>query len=281
MSNFNADIDAAIGSDDSPVFTLSRGQTPLLVSMPHDGTAIPESIAQRMTERALRRPDTDWHVARLYEFATALGASTITPRYSRYVVDLNRSAENTALYPGTDNTDVCPTTCFDNTPIYAANQAPEPSEVEARINRYWQPYHNGLAAELTRLRERYEIAVLFDAHSIASIVPRFFDAELPHLNLGTADGHSCAPELQQRLAAVLTDITDYTHVVNGRFKGGYITRHYGRPQESLHAVQLELAQRSYMDEAYPYHYDDALAAQVQPVLRRLLSTMLEWVATSN
>ena len=276
MSNFNADIDSAIGSGDSPVYTLSRGQTPLLVSMPHDGTEIPESIAQRMTENALRRPDTDWHVARLYEFAAALGASTITPRYSRYVVDLNRSADNTALYPGADNTEVCPTTCFDSTRIYAANQVPGQSEVEARINRYWQPYHNGLAAELTRVRERYGIAVLFDAHSINSVVPRFFDAELPHFNLGTADGHSCAPELEQQLVAVLADATDYSHVANGRFKGGYITRHYGRPQESLHAVQLELAQRSYMDEAYPFRYDDGLAGRVQPVLGRLLSTILEW-----
>ena len=278
MSDFNADIDAMIGSENSPVYTLSRGQTPLLVSMPHDGTEIPESIAQRMTEHALRRPDTDWHVAQLYEFAGALGVSRITPRYSRYVVDLNRSADNNVLYPGADNTDVCPTTCFDNTPIYAANQVPDQSELQARINQYWQPYHNGLAAELTRLRERYGIAVLFDAHSIKSVVPRFFDAELPHFNLGTADGRSCAPELQQWLVAVLTDITDYTHVVNGRFKGGYITRHYGRPDESLHAVQLELAQRSYMNEAYPFHYDDGLAAQIQPVLSRLLSAILDWAA---
>jgi len=257
------------------MFALQRGSTPLVISLPHDGTDIPSALAQRMTDGALRRPDTDWHIARLYGFAGKLGASVLTPRYSRYVADLNRTPDNMALYPGADNTEVCPTTCFDRSPIYR-HDLPTDEEIGERVAGYWWPYHHALAEELDRLQEQHGVALLFDAHSIRSVVPRFFTGELPHFNLGTADGESCSPALEKQIADVLGRAGGYTHVVNGRFKGGYITRHYGRPAIGIHAVQLELAQRSYMDEDYPFTYRESLAARIQPVLKALLVAMLEW-----
>lgn len=258
------------------LYHLSRGTTPLLLSMPHDGTAVPQPIAARMTEAALRLPDTDWHVSRLYAFAAGLGAGVMRPVHSRYVVDLNRAPDGAELYPGADNTGLCPETCFDRSPVYRAGRAPDGEEVTARRELYWRPYHVALQEELLRLREAHGVALLYEAHSIRSEVPRFFAGRLPDLNLGTAGGASCAAGLERRLAAVLAEVRDFSHAVNGRFRGGYITRAYGEPRHRVHAVQLELSQRTYMDETHPFTYREPLAARVQPVLRRLLEAMLAW-----
>ena len=255
------------------------GDRPLLVSMPHDGTMIPEDIAKDMTDAARRLPDTDWHVSRLYDFAGGLGASMIRPLYTRYVVDLNRAPDGKALYPGASNTELCPTTCFDDTPIYLPGRTPTPVETERRRRVFWQPYHETLQGELVRLLEKHGVALLFDAHSICSKVPRFFSGTLPDLNLGTADGSTCDGGLQAALAQVLADAAPYSHVTNGRFKGGYITRAYGAPPTGVHAVQLELSQATYMVESFPFDYDQTRAKQVQPVLRRLLETMVSWAET--
>ncbi|GAA0714937.1 N-formylglutamate deformylase [Dokdonella soli] len=255
------------------IYTLHRGTTPLLVSLPHDGTAVPADLAARMTPEARRIPDTDWHVSRLYAFAHELGASMIVPAHSRYVVDLNRPSDNASLYPGQNTTGLCPVVQFSGEPIYQAGEEPQPDEIATRVERYWKPYHDALAAEIARLRAAYGRVVVWEGHSIRSIVPFLFDGRLPDFNLGTADGASCSSALQKRLVGVLAAQRNHTHVVNGRFKGGYITRHYGRPRDGVEAVQLELAQLNYMDEA-TFGYLPERAVATQAVLRALLGECL-------
>jgi N-formylglutamate deformylase len=259
------------------VFQLQQGHTPLLISLPHVGTEIPSEIAERLVPRALISEDSDWHLERLYRpLAEALGASLIVPRYSRYVVDLNRPPDDRPLYPGASGgTGLVPTRFFTDDPLYKVGW-PDAAAIAARRQAYWQPYHDALAAELQRLRDAHGHALLFDGHSIRSELPWLFEGELPALNLGTADGASCAPVMTERLAGLLAGQQRYSHVVNGRFKGGYITRHYGRPGQGVHAVQLEMCQRCYMDEALDPRraYDEALAADVAPLIEQLLKDML-------
>lgn len=254
-------------------FSLHRGTTPLLVSLPHDGTALPDDIAARLTPSARRVPDTDWHVARLYDFACGLGASMIVPVYSRYVIDLNRPPDNASLYPGQNTTGLCPIVQFSGDAIYQAGAEPSNSEIGARVGQYWRPYHDALKAELARIRATHGRVVLWEGHSIRSVVPFLFEGRLPDFNLGTAGGASCSARLQTRLADVLAAQRDYTHVVNGRFKGGYITRHYGEPAQDVEAIQLELAQLNYMDED-SFEYRESPAARTQSVLRPLLEVCL-------
>lgn len=264
-----------------PNFTLHEGTAPLLVSLPHDGTALPDAIRARATAAACRVPDTDWHVGELYAFVRELGASVLVPAWSRYVADLNRDPEGHALYPGRSETSLVPVTTFAGEPIYAAGDEPGVAEVALRREMYWQPYHDALAGELARMRRVHPRVVLWDGHSIKSRVPMFFEGQLPDFNLGTAGGASCSPALQHALGSVLHQragggIGHYSHVVNGRFKGGYITRHYGRPEAGIEAVQLELAQYTYMDED-SFEYLPARAAPVQEVIRALLETCLAHV----
>lgn len=257
---------------------MIQGTKPLLVSLPHDGTALPEAVEARVSEAGRRVPDTDWHVGLLYGFARELGASVITPHWSRYVADLNRDPDGHALYPGRSETSLVPVTTFAGDPIYAAGDEPGIAEVALRRELYWQPYHDALQAELARMRALHPRVVLWDGHSIKSRVPMFFDGQLPDFNLGTASGASCSRGLQDALEAVLRaradgDDSPYSHVVNGRFKGGYITRHYGQPADGIEAVQLELAQYTYMDEDN-FEYQPERAAGVQRVIRALLEGCL-------
>lgn len=256
------------------IYTLHRGDAPLLLSLPHDGTRVPDAIAARLTPEARAVPDTDWHVARLYDFARALGASVLVPVHSRYVVDLNRSEDDTSLYPGQNTTGLCPVRRFDGGRVYLEGAEPDPAEVRARVDTYWRPYHAALAAELERLRQAHGRVVLWEGHSIRGELPWLFPGRLPDLNLGTAGGASCSPALAERLARVLSRQDDYGWVANGRFKGGHITRHYGRPEQGVEAVQLEVSQRCYMDEA-SFAWDAARASRLQGVLRALLEAALE------
>jgi N-formylglutamate deformylase len=192
------------------------------------------------------------------------------------VIDLNRPPDNTPMYPGANNTELCPTRFFTGEPLYRDGQAPSDAEVQQRVQRYWQPYHDALGAELARLRAVHGHVVLFDAHSIKSRLPWLFDGQLPDLNLGTAGGASCATALRDALAQVLAAQSDWTQVVDGRFKGGHITRHYGQPASGVHAVQLEMCWRCYMDEAKPSQWDGERAARITPLLRALLRTMADW-----
>lgn len=259
---------------DTPTFTLERGSVPLLISLPHDGSAIPADIAARMRPPARRSIDSDWHVGLLYgPLAKALGASVLRPASSRYVVDLNRPADGHALYPGQRETGLVPTISFDGAPLYEDGAEPDAAEIARRVQEYWQPYHEALRSELARLRETHGRVVLWEGHSIRGEVPMLFDGRLPDLNLGTADGASCGEALRQRLAGVLDGQDGYTHVVNGRFKGGYITRHYGCPADGVQAVQLELVQSTYMDED-TLDYLPGKAAAVQDVIGQLLDACL-------
>lgn len=264
------------------VYRLQQGRVPLLISLPHVGTEIPPTIAERLVPRALASEDTDWHLERLYgPLAEALGASLIVPRYSRYVIDLNRPPDDRPLYPGAaGGTGLVPTRFFTSESLYREGAEPDAAEVAQRRAAYWQPYHDALAAELARLRAAHGRALLFDGHSIRSELPWLFDGRLPALNLGTADGAACAPAIKQRLGALLAGQQRYSHVVDGRFKGGYITRHYGQPASGVHAVQLEMCQRCYMDETRDPRqaYDAQAAAQVEPLIAQLLKEMLAWQA---
>lgn len=259
-----------------PAFRFHRGTRPLLLSIPHMGTHVPPAIAARFTDEARQVPDTDWHLDQLYAFAVNMGASVLQATHSRYVVDLNRPPDNANLYPGQDTTGLCPVDTFDATPIYRAGQAPDEAEIAERRDSLWRPYHQQLEAELLRLRETFGSVVLWDAHSIRSVLPRFFEGRLPDLNLGTASGASCDPALAQTLLAIAQAAPGYSAVLNGRFKGGYITRQYGRPAQGMHAVQLEMTQCTYMQEALPFDYRPEAAAQVQPHLHRLLEAALRF-----
>lgn len=256
-------------------YTFRSGRTPLLVSMPHTGTHIPDAIAKRMTGVALTVPDTDWHMERLYDFLDALGASVLVATHSRYVVDLNRPPDNANLYPGQDTTGLCPVDTFFRQPLYRPGQAPREAETAERVAQYWNPYHAKLAEALAELNARHGRALLWDAHSIFSVVPRFFEGTLPDFNLGTADGRSCASGVGEALLAIAARAPGYRAVLNGRFKGGYITRRYGRPGEGVHAFQLELSEATYMDETPPYGFRDDLAVRVRPHLRAMVEKFLE------
>ena len=254
----------------SDVYTFHEGDVPLLVSVPHDGWQIPAAIVQHMTGVARGIPDTDWHVAELYEFVRERRISMLVANFSRYVVDLNRPADDAAMYAGKLSTGLCPTRTFAGDDIYS-----EELEIatDLRVERFWNPYHDKLAAALTAIRARHGYALLWDAHSIRSEVPALFEGELPVLNLGTWDGRSCAAKIEAAVAAE-AEASVYDAVINTRFKGGYITRHYGNPTADVHAIQLELAQRAYMNES-TLEYDKTKAADLRDTLGRLLDTYLE------
>jgi N-formylglutamate deformylase len=256
-------------------FTLHCGHAPLLISLPHNGSFIPDDIAARMHAPARRSPDSDWHVDRLYEpLAEALGASVLKPLASRYVVDLNRPADGHALYPGLRETSLVPTIGFDGEPLYLDGREPDAAEIRQRVRDYWTPYHEALALELGRLFEEHGRAVLWEGHSIRGRVPMLFDGRLPDFNLGTAAGTSCGEALQARLSGCLASQDRYSFVVNGRFKGGYITRQYCRTDAGIQAVQLELVQSNYMDEE-SFEYDGQKSVGVQKLIGQLLQATLE------
>jgi N-formylglutamate deformylase len=259
-----------------PSYRLQRGSTPLLISLPHIGTVVPDDLQADYVERALVLEDTDWYLDMLYDFANELGASTLVPSVSRYVIDLNRPPQDAPLYAGANNTELCPTRSFSGAPLYHPGRAPTPDAVARRRALYWQPYHAALQAELDRLHGLHGHALLLDGHSIRSELPWLFEGKLPDLNLGTVGGQSCAPGLRDALAAVIAGATRYTSVVDGRFRGGYITRAYGRPQSGVHAVQLEMCWSCYMREEAPWEVDECRAIYLRPVLRELAATMLNW-----
>jgi N-formylglutamate deformylase len=262
----------------SSPFTFIQGSLPLLISMPHNGQKIPDYIAETMQPSALDVPDTDWYIDKLYDFAQALGASILMPTYSRYVIDLNRDPQGENLYPGANSTELCPTSSFALTPLYLNKQQPDQSEITRRIQTYWQPYHQKLADTLQQMKAKHGVAVLLDAHSILSEVPRFFTGKLPDFNFGTADGKTCANTLIDSVTKI--DFSPYSTIVNGRFKGGFITRHYGNPEENIHALQLELSQRTYMHEPTNQYYESE-AARVKVKLTALVQQLIAFAHSAS
>jgi formiminoglutamase len=261
------------------VFHLEPRGGPLILSMPHVGVELIEGLEARLSAAGKALGDTDWRVDRLYDFAGDLDATVIKARLNRLVVDLNRDPSGQSLYPGQATTGLCPETTFDGEPLYLEGEAPDADEVAERAARYHAPYHEALAAEIARVKAKHGYALLFDCHSIRSVVPRLFDGELPVFNLGTNDGQSCAPALSRAAAETVGAAEGFSHVLDGRFKGGWITRRYGDPAGGVHAIQMELAQRVYMEEQPPYRYREDLAQAVKPHLRRLLERLIE-TATS-
>jgi N-formylglutamate amidohydrolase len=256
------------------LYEIDRGESPLIVDVPHAGTYLPVALAARLTPAARSLPDTDWHVEKLFAFARGLGVTLLVATHSRYVVDLNRDPGGRALYPGADNTELCPTRTFANEPIYSAGDEPDSAEIAQRVAEYYAPYHAVLAGEIGRVQARHGYAVLLDGHSIRREVPRFFAGRLPDLNLGTVDGASCAPEFHHAAALAISRATAFSNVVNGRFKGGYITRRYGAPSAGVHALQLETAQACYMDESPPCRWDLNRAAPLVGVLEALVEVLV-------
>jgi N-formylglutamate deformylase len=254
--------------------TLHRGSAPLLVSMPHLGTTIPAALREAYVPRALDTEDADWHLDQLYAFVKGMGASVLMPTIARYVIDLNRPPDDAPMYPGASNTELCPTRFFNGQPLYRDGAAPDMAERDRRRATYWQPYHSALAEELARIKAQHGFALLWDAHSIRAEIPWLFDGRLPDLNVGTAAGAAADTSISDAVMAACAASPAYTHVLNGRFKGGYITRQYGRPAEHVHAVQLEMCQSTYMQEVPPYAYVPKLAIAVQPTLERMVAGAL-------
>jgi N-formylglutamate deformylase len=268
-----------------PWLSVIRGEAPLVVSMPHTGVDIPQDIESGLISSWLPRKDTDWWVNLLYDFAHTMGATVIRTAISRTVIDVNRDPSGASLYPGQATTEMCPTTTFDGEPLYRAGFPPDAAEIALRRNTFFDPYHRSLAAEIARLRARHRNVVLYDCHSIRSRIPRLFQGVLPNFNIGTNNGATCAPALTSAVEDVC-DSTGFTRVTNGRFRGGYTTRHYGRPHDGIHALQMELACRGYMREPlktlaqgeWPTPYEDAVAEPMRTALTRILQACIKFTA---
>jgi formiminoglutamase len=254
---------------------VTRGDGPVVLGMPHGGTHVPPDIVVRLNPLGRTLSDTDWHIDRLYD-GLLPGATVVRATFHRYVIDANRPPDGASLYPGQNTTGLCPATDFDGRDIYQAGEAPEADEVEDRRLRFHAPYHAALSAEVERVRARHGVAVLYDCHSIRSRIPFLFDGLLPDFNIGTNEGRTCAPEMEAAVARLCSGAEGYTSVVNGRFKGGWTTRHYGRPEAGVHAIQMELAQSTHLAaEAAPYAYDDTKAARLRPHLRAVLEALAD------
>lgn len=264
----------------APWLHVHEGAAPLVVSIPHAGTTIPAEIAPWLVSHELAIRDADWFIPELYAFAASLGATVVRTDISRTAIDVNRDPSGQSLYPGQATTGLCPTETFDDAPLYRPGQAPDGAEIERRREAYFQPYHAALSGQIARLRGVHPRIVLWDAHSIRSRVGRLFEGELPALNLGTFNGASADPAavaVAERAMAA----SGFSHVTNGRFKGGWITRHYGRPADNVHALQMEIAQRAYMDEPAGLDlpaWNPARAERLQEVLKGLLTDLIDWTA---
>jgi N-formylglutamate deformylase len=255
------------------ILTVTRGSSPLVLSMPHPGTGLPDEIRAALNPTGLAVEDTDWHMRQLYAFAGRFEPTIVEAHLSRYVIDLNRDPSGASLYPGQATTDLVPITTFDGEPIWRT--PPDEAEIARRIASYFRPYHDALAAEIARAKAEHGFCLLWDCHSIASVMPRLFPGTLPTLNLGTNSGASCAPGIQAAAEAALA-ASEFSHVSNGRFKGGWITRHYGQPASRVHAIQMEIAFCAYLAaEAPPWAFDAPKAARLQTALSAIIDAALD------
>lgn len=268
--------------------TIRRGKAPLVVSLPHTGTFLPDELLPRLASPWLARKDCDWWIDQLYDFARDMDATIIHTALSRTLIDVNRDPSGVSLYPGQATTELCPTTTFDGEPLYRTGLIPDHFEIANRKRLAFDPYHAALAQEIARLRADNARVVLYDCHSIRSAIPRLFDGELPHFNIGTNSGNACGAPLVSAIEAICAR-SHFSSVTNGRFKGGYITRQYGRPSDSVHAVQMELACRGYMPEElgpvneanWPSAFDASYAAPMRGSLADILSACLDFAKAGS
>lgn len=254
------------------IVSVTQGSSPFILSMPHPGTGLPPEVAAALNKRGRLVEDTDWHMRRLYSFAAPFEPTIVEAQLSRFVIDLNRDPAGVSLYPGQATTELVPSTTFDGAPIWQT--VPDAAEIERRKVAYFQPYHQALAAEIARVKAEHGYCVLWDCHSIKSEIPRLFDGTLPTLNLGTNSGESCADSVEAAAVAAMAG-QPFTQILNGRFKGGWITRHYGRPFERVHALQMEIALSAYLaEEAAPWAFDETKAASLQTALSATIEAAL-------
>ncbi|WP_170791333.1 N-formylglutamate deformylase [Ruegeria lacuscaerulensis] len=254
------------------VVSVRSSDSPIVLGQPHGGTLVPDDIAARLNDIGRGLADTDWHINRLYD-GVFTDATVVQSNIHRYVIDANRDPDGVSLYPGQNTTTLVPLTDFDGQPIWADGQEPSADEIESRRHAYHAPYHAALLQELHRVRARHGVAILFDCHSIRSRIPFLFEGELPVFNTGTNDGQSCARVIEQAVQGVAEGAERMPAVLNGRFRGGWTTRHYGQPDQNIHAIQMELAQRSYMDEAPPWTWRADRAAALRPYLTDMLTRL--------
>jgi formiminoglutamase len=250
---------------------VKRGSSPVILGLPHTGTHVPADISARLNANGRLLRDTDWHIHTLYDGLLS-GATTVRATFHRYVIDANRDPSGQSLYPGQNTTGLVPLTDFDEQPIWESG--PDERDIASRLTAFHQPYHQALAAEIARVKAEHGVAVLYDCHSIRSVVPFLFEGTLPDFNIGTNDGKSCAPAIERATRDICAGATGSTHVVNGRFKGGWTTRHYGRPGDGVHAIQMELTQATHLEsEALPFAYSVQKAPRLQVYLRAILGQL--------
>ncbi|PVZ48322.1 N-formylglutamate deformylase [Thalassobacter stenotrophicus] len=256
----------------TPVSVI-RGSSPIVLGLPHTGTYVPDDIWAKLNENGQKLSDTDWHIDRLYDGLLA-DVTTVKANFHRYVIDANRDPEGKSLYPGQNTTTLVPLTDFDGVDIWQT--PPSDAEIDARREEFHTPYHAALLAELTRVRDMHGVAILYDCHSIRSHIPHLFDRTLPDFSIGTNLGATCAAQIEAATIAVCEDAKGYSTTVNARFKGGWTTRNYGQPETGIHAIQMELAQSTYLtDEAAPWTYDTAKADHLRPHLKQILTALAE------
>jgi len=255
---------------------VTQGNSPIVLGLPHGGTHVPEDIRAQFNETGRALADTDWHIHRLYN-DLGLDLTRVSTPIHRYVIDVNRDPSGASLYPGQNTTGLCPRTDFDGKSIYVDNAEPDAAEVLRRTAMYHAPYHVALDAELQRVREKYGVAILYDCHSIRPVIPFLFDDTLPDFNIGSNSSTSCSAAVERSVHMRCRAAMEYSCALNGRFKGGWTTRHYGQPSENIHAIQMELAQSTYMDAAAPWSYRPDKAERLRPIIYRILSDLVELV----
>ena len=251
---------------------IIHGDGPLLLAQPHGGVEIPDSIRQRLNPDGQAMADTDWHISQLYS-GLIENITSVSTSFHRYVIDANRDPSDQSLYPGQNTTSLCPTTTFGGNEIYLPGQMPSADEIAQRQQQYHQPYHDALGEQIERIQQKHGYVVLYDCHSIRSLIPYLFDGKLPDFNIGTNSGSSCDPAIEATVSSICENAEDYDSITNGRFKGGWTTRHYGHPDQGVHAIQMELAQCNYMQESAPWHYDSGRADKLRKILRHILENL--------
>jgi len=255
------------------IVNVKQGTSPIILASPHGGTQVEAAIWDRLNAQGKRLVDTDWHINQLYD-GLLPNVTTVEAKFHRYVIDANRDPSGTSLYPGQNTTTLIPTTDFDNHPIWQEGQEPTHADITDRLARFHTPYHQAMAAEIARIKSLHGVAILYDCHSISSPLPFLFDGQLPDFNIGTNDGVTCAPLIEQSVETIVKQATSYSYVVNGRFKGGWTTRHYGRPLDNIHAIQMELVRENYLEsKAPPFTYDEVKANRLRPYLKQILQQL--------